>query len=126
MIVFAQYLLVFILSAFLIFHLLVLLSIIPYHTVWGGKLKTKKDMYRFEVVSILLNTFFLATILVHSKILPTSIPARETKYIIWGMFAVFALNTIGNFVSKNEFEKKWFTPITIVLTICCLLVALSA
>ena len=48
----AQYGLVLILSVLLVFHFLILLKIVPYNIIWGGRLKSNKEMYRFETVSI--------------------------------------------------------------------------
>jgi len=34
----------------ILFHLLVLIKLIPYKMVWGGRLKTNADMYKLESV----------------------------------------------------------------------------
>jgi len=39
------------------FHLLILLKIIPYEITWGGKLKNDNEMYVFEIISIIINSF---------------------------------------------------------------------
>jgi hypothetical protein len=33
------------------------------------------------------------------------------------MSLLFFLNTIGNFISKNDFERMIFTPLTLILSI---------
>lgn len=58
MLIIAQYGLLIILSIFLVFHCLILCKIIPYNILWGGRLKSDIEMYRFETVSILINCFF--------------------------------------------------------------------
>lgn len=58
----AQIGLLVILSATIVFHVLVLVKIIPYKIVWGGRLKTDADMYKFELVWMILNLFFLSVI----------------------------------------------------------------
>lgn len=122
----AQYGLITILSIFLVFHLLVLMKIIPYGVVWGGRLKSDKEMYRFEIVSISINLFFLFVILVHSNIFTISFPKIMTTIVLWLMTALFAFNTFGNMVSKNKLEERIFTPTTILLTIFSLILALSS
>jgi hypothetical protein len=121
----AQYGLVSILSVFLIFHLLVLSKIIPYTIVWGGRLKSDKEMYRFELLSFLINSFFLFMILLHSSILIFNVPDIIMTTILWVMTALFAFNTLGNIVSKNHWEQRLFTPITIILTLFSLILALT-
>ena len=46
-------------SLSIVFHLLVLIKIIPYKMVWGGRLKSDIDMYKFEAVSLTVNLLFL-------------------------------------------------------------------
>lgn len=113
------------LSALLIFHFLILLKIIPYNMVWGSRLKSDKEMYRFEIVSILINSFLLFIIFVHSNMLTLSFPKILMTLFLWMMTVLFALNTLGNMVSKNKLELRLFTPITILLTIFSLILALK-
>lgn len=121
----AQFGLILALSALLIFHFLILLKIIPYHMVWGSRLKSDKEMYRFEIVSILINSFLLFIIFVHSNILTLSFPKILMTIFLWMMTVLFALNTLGNIVSKNKLELRLFTPIAILLTIFSLILALK-
>jgi hypothetical protein len=114
-----------ILSASIVFHLLVLVKIVPYKIVWGSRLKTDADMYKFEAVSVILNLFFLVIIFLKMKIISFDFPENVLNYIIWGMAVLFFLNTVGNLLSKSSLEKKIFTPITILLTIFSLMLALS-
>jgi len=125
MINFAQYGLIIVLSIFLILHICVLLKIVPYSIVWGGRLKTDEEMYRFEIVSIIINIFFLFVILIQSHFLTIDFPKKTMTIILWVMTALFLVNTFGNAISKNKIEKKLFTPITIILTIFSLILALT-
>jgi hypothetical protein len=84
MISFAQYGLIIILAFFLVLHLLILLKVIPYNIVWGGRLKSVKEMYRFEIVSIIVNLLFLFIILIQSSIIAIDFPQKMTNpdYIV--------------------------------------------
>lgn len=125
MVNFAQNGLIIILSILLVLHFLILLKIIPYNIVWGGRLKSDAEMYRFEIVSILINLFFLFIILVQSSILTIDFPKKTMTIILWFITALFVLNTFGNVRSNNKIEQKLFTPITIILTIFSLILALT-
>ncbi len=46
----------------ILFHICIILKIIPYDKVWGGKLTNDSEMHVFETISILIN-FFLDVIL---------------------------------------------------------------
>lgn len=126
MVTIAQYGLIICLSIFLIFHICVLLQIIPYSIVWGGRLKSKTEMYRFETISILVNLIFLGIILEQAHLLTFGIPQKALTIMLWIMAALFLLNTLGNAVSKNKLEQKLFTPITLLLAILSLILALSS
>lgn len=125
MITIAQMGLLILLSMFLVLHLIILLKLIPYDLVWGGRLKSDKEMVRFEVFSILINALFVIVILVQGSFLTIEIPKKIITYILWFMAGLFLLNTLGNVTSKNKLEQKLFTPITILLAIFSLILALS-
>ena len=112
------------LSLSLLLHFSILLKIVPYHFVWGGRLKTDREMYRFEMVSILINALFVVVILVQSKFIEIGLPQKIVTYTLWLMTGLFVLNTLGNLVSKNKFEKRVFTPVTILLSVFSLWLAL--
>jgi len=122
----AQFGLISILSVLLIFHLLVLSKMIPYTFIWGGRLKSDKEMYRFELSSILINSFFLFIILVQANILAIFLPKMILTAIFWVMTALFAFNTLGNIASKSKLEQRIFAPITIILTVLSLILALKS
>ena len=126
MVTIAQYGLIICLSIFLIFHICVLLQIIPYSIVWGGRLKSKTEMYRFETNSILVNLIFIGIILEQAQLLTFGIPQKALTIMLWIMAALFLFNTLGNAVSKNKLEQKLFTPITLLLAILSLILALSS
>lgn len=113
----AQIGLLIIFSLVLIFHVLVLLKIIPYSIVWGSRLKTDADMYKFEAISLFINTLFILIVLIKSGYISLQINQLVMTISLWVMAGLFALNTLGNLLSKNKWEKIIFTPITILLTV---------
>ena len=125
MISIAQFGLLILLSLFLLLHFIILLKIIPYNVVWGGRLKTDKEMYRFEISSILVNSLFVIVVLVQANFLQINMPRKITTSALWLMTGLFLLNTLGNAISKNKLEQILFTPVTILLAIFSLLLALS-
>ena len=125
MICIAQFGLLILLSLFLLLHFSILIKIIPYNLVWGGRLKSHKEMYRFEIFSILINSLFVIVILVQGHFLTIDIPKKIITYALWLMTGLFLLNTLGNVTSKNKLEQRLFTPITILLAIFSLILALS-
>lgn len=125
MIALAQYTLIILLSILLMVHLGVILKIIPYNLVWGGRLKTDVEMYRFEAVGILTTIFLLLVILIHAQLWKIEISKNIMTILLWMMSLLFFLNSIGNIISKNKTEKILFAPVTILMTILSAILALS-
>ncbi len=125
MISIAQFGLLILLSLFLALHFIILLKIIPYNLIWGGRLKSDKEMVRFEIFSILINALFIIVTLVQMHFVTIEIPRKIITYTLWLMTGLFLLNTLGNLTSKNKIEQWLFTPITILLAIFSLILALS-
>jgi hypothetical protein len=108
-----------------IFHLLVISRIIPFDMVWGGRLKDSSQMLAFETVSVIINLVMLAVVAIQAGLIKVSINRIIIKIAFWIMCALFLINTIGNLFSNNEFERLVFTPLTLLLFIFCLRLAMS-
>ncbi|TGL35276.1 hypothetical protein EHQ52_12470 [Leptospira koniambonensis] len=121
---FAAGLLLLFFSCSLIFHTIIISGAVPFSIVWGGRLETWEQMIVFESISILLNSLFLIVIALDSRYIKFRIPRRVVRIAIWIMAAVFSLNTIGNIFSLNSTETVIFTPVTLVIALCCLVLVL--
>lgn len=108
----------------LVFHLLILTGVIDYTIVWGGRLKTAAAMVQFETVSLVLNFIFLVVVCIRMNWLPIRIPRIAVTVTLWLMAALFLLNTLGNLASLNSLETAIFTPVTLVLTIFSVVLAM--
>jgi hypothetical protein len=117
--------LLFILSLVILFHILVITNLIPFDIVWGGRLADKGQMLRLEAISIAVNLVMLLIVCVYAGVLKIKFNPTLLKICFWIMFALFALNTLGNITSKNSFEAFVFTPLTILLALFCLRIALA-
>ncbi len=119
----ATYGLLLLLSLLVAFHGLILLRIIPFEMIWGGRLKDASEMVSFEGVSILVNLLMLGVVAIKGNFLKMNIQPGIVKIALWAMFGLFLLNTIGNLLSTNLFEKAVFAPITFILSLFCLRLA---
>ena len=121
----AQRGLIILFSFTIMFHVLIIIQVIPFQHVWGGRLKTLKEMYQFESFSILLNLCFLMIVLIKSGIMKSRIPARMLKITLWMMAAFFLLNTIANLLSLTNLESWIFAPVTALICIFSFILARS-
>ena len=109
----------------IVFHLLVLLGVVPYEIVWGGRLKSPDQMLVFETVSLLINAAMLYVVAAASGHLKHPFKPGFFRVALWVMVFLFALNTLGNIFSENRFEQLVFTPLTALLALLCLHLARS-
>lgn len=122
---FAAITLLSLLSLFLLFHFMIMLGVIPFEIVWGGRLTNRSQMLRSETVSVILNLLMIGVVAIKTNILKIDLPQLFLKIILWLMFLLFLLNTLGNLFSLNKFEQFVFTPVTLVLSLLSLRLALS-
>lgn len=113
-------LLIGLLSLVIVFHILVLLQIIPYNISWGGRLKTVQEMYVFEIVSIALNLFLIWIVWLRAK----NVKSKIVNIILWVFFGIFSLNTIGNLFAQTTFEK-YFSLLTLIFALLILRVLIK-
>ena len=89
-----------------LFHLAILIKIIPYEITWGGRLKNYSEMHVFETISILINIFLGLVVMIKGERLPAFIPMKVVNIILWVFLIIFGLNTIGNIFAKTLIEKS--------------------
>ena len=93
------------LFAVILFHIFIIIKIIPYNITWGGRLQNDNEMYVFESISILINVFLSWILLMKGNFSNYKFPIRAINIILWIFFAIFVLNTIGNLLAKTFFEN---------------------
>lgn len=96
----------------ILFHLSIILKIVPYEMTWGGRLKNDAEMYVFETISILVNLFLCSILLIKGKYISEFISMKIVNVSLWIFFGIFGLNTVGNVLAKTNFEK-FFTLLTL-------------
>jgi hypothetical protein len=108
-----------------IFHGLVLLGIIPYKVVWGGRLTDTREMYTFELTSLAINSCIILLVCWKAGWMKPWLGKRLVQALLWAVFALFLLNTIGNIFSLNHLEAIIFTPLTALLCLLFLRLAIE-
>lgn len=82
-------------------------------------------MRSFEAVSVLLNLLMLAVVAMHAGILRLTVSPVIIKIALWTMFVLFLVNTFANMLSENAMEKIIFTPLTFLLSMFSLRLAVG-
>ncbi|TGL65790.1 hypothetical protein [Leptospira sarikeiensis] len=119
----ARGILFFFFSASILFHISVLSGLVPYSIVWGGRVHDPESMVLLETLSLVLNSIFLIILLGEANLIRLPIPMVGIRGLLWIMVLIFSLNTVGNIYSENVTEQIVFTPVTIIIALCCLVLA---
>ena len=93
------------LVAVMLFHLTIILKILPYEITWGGRLENDSEMYVVEAISMVINLCLFAVLLIKGKYLRNFIPLKFVNIVLWIFFVLFGLNTVGNILAETYFEK---------------------
>lgn len=112
---FAIYSILIILSLVIVFHLLVLLGIVTYHIVWGGRIENYRQMLGFEIFSLMINLIIVGLVAMRGGYTRPFLSERYLRILFWILAIIFSLNTIGNLFSKNLLETIIFSPVTLIL-----------
>ncbi|SFX66454.1 hypothetical protein SAMN04487930_107132 [Cytophaga hutchinsonii ATCC 33406] len=106
-----------IVASVLLFHVSILVKIIPYEITWGGRLNNDTEMYVFETISILINGLLFLILLIKGKYVKECISIKAVTIILWVFTILFSLNTIGNIIAETLFEKLFalLTFVSVVL-----------
>ena len=89
----------------ILFHICIMVKVIPYKIAWGGRLTNDNEMYVFETISILINVFLSFILAMKANLLKFKLSEKVLNTILWIFFGLFVVNTIGNIFAKTNFEK---------------------
>ena len=94
-----------IVMAYVLFHILILLQLIPSHVVWGGKIVEPKTILILEWVALLVMLFLGSLILMKAKVIRWKWQEKTLNRWLLVFSVYFVLNTLGNLLAESIFEK---------------------
>lgn len=112
------------LGSLLVFHILVLLKIIPATMMWGGQ-ATSENLVMLETIAIAVTLFFGLVIAAKTGYVNAGKFSGAVNILVWIIFAFLLLNMLGNLASGVSAENFIFAPITLVLALCALRLTLE-
>lgn len=114
------------LGLLVVFHVLVLLRVLPADIVWGGRIQgVPENLVMLETVALFVTVFFMLIIAAKAGYLQAGKLSGAVNIGVWLIFAFLILNTLGNLASGVSFENLIAAPITIVLALCALRLAIE-
>ncbi|MBQ4529675.1 MAG: hypothetical protein IJA36_03535 [Lachnospiraceae bacterium] len=92
----------------------------------GGQYKVYPGKLRIVlVVQLILQVFFVITILQVGGFMPLWFSYNNTKIVCIVMAVYLSLNVVLNFISKSKKEKYVITPLSLMTAICFWITALQ-
>lgn len=114
-------------ALFIVVQLLAAAGVFPISMLWGGRqTELTVTMRLTSVVAAVVLGAFIYIIRYRAGLLG-SVPApTAVRIAAWVVTGYMALNTLGNFASVSAVERFLFGPMTILMTVACLIVAASS
>jgi hypothetical protein len=109
-----------------VFHVLVVNKIVPSHMVWGGRFAdSSSQLFLYEIIALLVLILFM--LLIASKIGYFKVFKSEKalNVCIWVIFVYMLLNFLGNLASPVSAEKWIFAPLTLIMAVLVLRMAVE-
>lgn len=102
-----------------VFHLLLILRVLPADFVWGGGLDSSPQATRMEIISLVITLVFL--LISALKTFRRKPGGRLLVNIGMGIiFLYMVLNVMGNLVSESALEKAIFIPLSLIMCLLAL------
>jgi len=112
------------LGLLLVFHILVLLKILPATILWGGQ-ATSANLAMLEFIALVVTIFFGLVIAAKTGYIKPGKFSGVVNVLTWVIFVFLLLNTLGNLASGVSAENFIFAPVTAALAFCALRLAIE-
>ncbi len=109
------------------FQLLLALGFPLGQVAWGGKYTKLHPRLRIaSLFSAGIMAFASIFVLEKANVFSVLHSPKVVTFGIWVLAVFLGLNTIGNFVSRSKWEKRIMTPVSLILSLLCLAVAITS
>lgn len=108
----------------MLFHLLVAIQVLPGDIVWGGTLD-ENAVVQYELIAILITGFLLFFAYAKAGYISNNIIKKIANVLIWLMVVYFAFMILGNLTAKTWTEKIIFIPLSALMFISSLKLAIE-
>ena len=108
-----------------VFHILLLFHVLPMRIAWGGRITRSSQGILLESTALLITVLFLAIVSVKLHLIRVKKKNHVIRAGIWIIFAYLLLNTVGNLASAVSSEKLIFAPLTLMMSLLALRLAVE-
>ncbi|GFZ30320.1 hypothetical protein CSC2_08460 [Clostridium zeae] len=101
----------------IVVFLLVILKILPYNSIGGGRLDSYQTAYQTAITSIFIMCFGIPIVAIASGLIKFGRFKFFLKVYLWLSFVFVCLNTIANLLGVTLFEKIIMALVTVIQAI---------
>ena len=114
------------LGGLFVFHAFMLAGLLPADMAWGGRTGgSERDLIVLETIGLVVTALFGAIVAVKAGFMGRTRRGRVVDVAMWIVCAYFTLNILGNATSGSARERAIFTPVSVVLALLALRLALT-
>ncbi len=108
----------------MLFHFLVVIKVLPGDVVWGGTLDENSVM-KYEIISLFITGFLLLIAILKAGYINSILLKKIANVLIWFMVIYFAFMILGNLTAKTLTEKVIFIPLSFLMFVSSLRLAIG-
>ena len=110
-----------------VFQLLLAIGLPLGRAAYGGKYEIlPKNLRIMSLVAVGIFVFGMIIVLERAGLITIFNNPLLTAIVVWILAVYSTLNVLMNAVSKSRIEKRIMTPLSILIAICCYIVAIVA
>jgi hypothetical protein len=99
---------------------------LPTGIAWGGQaVGSPKTLRTLEIVGIVVTLLFASVVCAKAGFIGAGRLRRPARIAMWVVFGYFVLNVVGNLASTSGLERAIFTPVSIVVAMLALRMAVG-
>ena len=101
----------------IVFHILILLGVVPSNIVWGGQIVDNATLMKHEILRLIGSFIFLVIIIEKLNQHKITKFKKLSNVAFWFIYIYFIITSIAKLASAVTLEKMIFIPITVILSI---------
>ena len=106
------------LIALALFHILVMIGVLPSGIVWAGQVENSApDLLMMEAVSLVVTLLFILIVMIRLGYVLAGRLQTFTRICLWLIGAFFLLSMVGNLASDVVTEKVVMAPFAFIMAI---------
>ncbi len=109
-----------------VFHILILIEVLPPDIVWGGQLQeSTENITVLELLALIVTLLFMLIAYAKIRSIKVGKPVKLLNIAMWIIFSYFILNIVSNLASAVSFENLVFAPLSVLLALFSLRLAIE-